>query len=122
MKIRIIYISLFAIVLSLFSSCRNEDINIYNANGNTAKNNVEIFDRFWTGMNENYAFWDVDPTDWDEVYRKYKPKFEGLDENYSDEEYVRLFTEMTANIIDHHYAIKLNVKEKPIIISPSEEQ
>jgi len=38
-----------------------------------------LFKAFWQGMNENYVFWDVEPTGyWDDVWDTYKPKFDAL--------------------------------------------
>jgi hypothetical protein len=72
-----------------------------------------IFEGFWHGMNNNYVFWDVDPTDWDAVYDTYKPKFEKLgtiDDLYQDSERVTLmrdyFAEMLKDIVDGHYGMQ----------------
>ena len=35
------------------------DENIYNW--------FRVFESLWSGMNYNYVFWDIDPTDWDAV-------------------------------------------------------
>lgn len=67
----------------------------------------EEFEAFWNGMNNNYVFWDVDPTDWDAVYTKYKPLFARLNIN-KDEDIRKAYTyyrEMTANLVDSHYTL-----------------
>ena len=60
-------------------------------------------------MNYSYAFWDIDPTDWDAVYREYKPRFKDLEfKNSEDSATVKeLFEGMTENLIDHHYLLTL---------------
>jgi len=79
-----------------------------------------IFENFWNGMNNNYAFWDVDPTDWDGVYREYKPKFADLDvlfdeaSSFDDAGDIMktargYFKEMTKDLIDGHYNLFLTV-------------
>ena len=40
---------------------------------------AEQFDILWNNINTGYVFWDVDETDWDEVYEEFMPKFEALD-------------------------------------------
>jgi carboxyl-terminal processing protease len=74
-----------------------------------------VFESYWNGMNERYVFWDWDSTNWDSIYRQYKPLFSRLDseaKSYSiswipGEDTVLLYLEaMTANLIDGHYAIQ----------------
>ena len=68
---------------------------------------VELFDSFWHEMNANYVFWDIDSTDWDEVYQEFYHKFEQLDINNEDDiRYsVSYFREITEYLIDGHAAI-----------------
>lgn len=94
----------------LLSSCREDNPAILNPQDQKELRTWgEIFDSYWNGMNYSYAFWDVDPTDWDEVYKKYKPRFEALETGNSEDSttVTELFTEITENIIDHHYAFGL---------------
>jgi hypothetical protein len=71
---------------------------------------------FWTGMNNNYVFWDIDPTDWDSVYKTFRPKFAALDTmeinsyEQSQEQLQRAkeyFIDMTKDLIDGHFGIML---------------
>lgn len=56
-------------------------------------------------MNNNYVYWDLDPTDWASVRRTYRPLFQQLD--LLSEEDVRrsvsYFRMITKDLIDGHY-------------------
>ena len=59
--------------------CRDDMPEMHNPMTNvTIYNWSQLFDAYWSGMNYNYVFWDIDPTDWDAVYREYKPRFDDL--------------------------------------------
>lgn len=111
-------IYIFALLLSLvvaLPSCR-KDAPDQTAPGEARLCNTpsQVFEVFWHGMNNSYCFWDIDPTDWDEVYDYYLPLFRELDELPTDSEeeqdkvYGRmeeLYTKMCRRLIDHHLAI-----------------
>ena len=60
-----------------FFSCKK---NIPSVISNTTPTDFsQVFDEFWNGMNTNYLYWDIDTTNWDAVYKKYKPVFAHLD-------------------------------------------
>lgn len=108
-----IFLALFVSVL-LFS-CREENPAVFNPQDeNVFKSWDDVFESYWNGMNYSYAFWEVDPTDWDAVYREYKPRFQELEFNSSEDSATVkvLFEEITANLIDHHYALILYKDEK----------
>lgn len=96
----VISIALLAIV-----SCRKDIPQLNRPEDYVAVNFDEVFEAFWTGMNNNYLFWDIETTDWDQVYRTYKPLFAKL--NLADSNDVRksytYFKEMTAGLADSHY-------------------
>ena len=97
------------ICLSLFA-CREDDPAVFNPEDELGfKSWSEVFESYWNGMNYSYAFWDIDSTDWDQVYREYKPRFEGLEfKNAEDSLKVKeLFEEIVGNLIDHHYGLTL---------------
>jgi len=106
----ILKIALGIILIITVSACRKEIPQGHSPEGNPALSFSEVFDSFWTGMNNNYVFWDIDPTDWDQVYRTYKPKFANL--KMEDSTDVKLsfkyFKEMTAGLVDGHYSIQFN--------------
>lgn len=91
----------------LLLSCRKEvpSTDFSTVNNETSFN--DLFEAYWNGMNNNYVFWSIDTTDWDRVYRQYKPVFQNLDINNPDDvrKSVSYFREMTSGLIDGHYHI-----------------
>lgn len=76
------FMSAFAIVilLALLTACRDEADDVIQPGVLTAdKSLTEQFDAIWHGTNQNYVFWEADPTDWDAVYSQYRPRFVELD-------------------------------------------
>lgn len=67
----------------------------------------QAFEEFWNDMNVNYVYWDIDTTNWDAVYRQYKPIFGGLNiEDTADlARSVGYFRQMTSGLIDGHFSI-----------------
>lgn len=110
-------ILLVLLVSTLFFSCRKENPAVFNPQDESEFTSWDdVFESFWNGMNYSYAFWDVDPTDWDAVYREYKPRFQNLEFNNSQDSTTvkELFIEMTDNLIDHHFAISLYKSDKQV--------
>jgi hypothetical protein len=74
---------------------------------------AEQFDVLWNNINTGYVFWDVDETDWDEVYEKFMPQFEALDlrvesgKSVSTQELKALYEEAMGGLIDHHMSIQV---------------
>lgn len=104
--------ALFVSVLLL--SCREENPAVFSpVDENRLASWNDVFKSFWNGMNYSYAFWDVDPTDWDAVYREYEPRFRNLqfDDSQDSITVKELFTEITENLIDHHYVLLLAKKQ-----------
>nr|WP_068889190.1 S41 family peptidase [Pedobacter panaciterrae] len=97
-------------LLLLASACRKEIPQINNPQDTISGNFSEVFDSFWSGMNNNYVFWDIDTTNWDRVYKEYKPLFAKL--NLYDSTDVRkgysYFKEMTKGLTDSHYDLSFN--------------
>ncbi|MCL7986488.1 S41 family peptidase [Sphingobacterium sp. lm-10] len=95
-------------MLLAFCSCRKDMPELERPNDYVGGNFEEIFEAYWNGMNNNYVFWDVDTTDWDQVYRRYKPLFANL--NLNDTADVRTgytyFKTMTNGLVDGHYSIQ----------------
>jgi hypothetical protein len=103
-------------VLFLLGSCRdavhlNRPEDYFDI---TTFNNEEswesVFQSYWDGMNNNYLFWDIDPTDWDGVYREYNPKFAVLDikDKADTDTAFAYFLAVTANLIDGHYSLEVS--------------
>ena len=104
---------LAAIALTL-SSCRKtpDYVPYIGENSNLAYSTyAEQFDVLWNNINTGYVFWDVDTTDWDQVYEEYMPKFEDLDArvksgtNVTTKELQTLYEEAMGGLIDHHMSI-----------------
>ena len=103
----------------LFSGCRKDFPASLNPNDQTAVTSwAYAFDSFWTGMNYNYVFWDIDPTDWDKVYTDYMPLFEELDINDPNDtkRAYELFSGLTSTLIDHHFSLTFS---DGTVISPA---
>ena len=114
MKAKYYVLIFMAILAGVLSSCRDEGPDVLNSNGRTEFEDwSDVFESYWYAMNYSYAFWSVDPTDWDDVYNRYKPKFEGLKFNNSADSVKvnELFEELTSTLVDHHYAFYLKTRE-----------
>lgn len=103
MKITLI---VFVIALSLeLTSCKKNSGPIPSAN--SPINFRDVFEQFWNQMNTNYVYWDIDTTNWDNVYRKYSSIFGTLDlKNNNDiKKSIGYFRQITDGLIGSHYAI-----------------
>src|ERR1041384_3411972 len=104
----VLHLLTIAITLGiLLPSCRKELPVLDNPGEYRSGSYKEEFDAFWNGMNNNYMFWDVDPTNWDTVYQKYAPIFAQL--KWTDTADTRkafsYFKDMTATLVDGHFSI-----------------
>lgn len=97
------------------------DENIYNW--------FRVFESLWSGMNYNYVFWDIDPTDWDAVYDEYRPRFEALkDYGFVDKDIndsaARMLGELTKDLVDGHLSITVHISETDTTyyFSPNEDR
>lgn len=112
---RKISLILITIILTLSSCRKSPDYVPYI--GETSKMSystyAEQFDILWNNINTGYVFWDVDKTDWDEVYERYMPQFEALDLRYQSgksvatKELQALYDEIMGGLIDHHMLVQL---------------
>ena len=112
---------IFLITVISIISCREELPDLKHPKDYNTDDLLSIFDSFWTGMNNNYIFWDVDSTDWDAVYTKYRPLFSKL--NIHDTSDIKTahfyFQEITAGLVEGHFLIKFNENLNLPSISPS---
>lgn len=96
---------LFTVIVCfvLFSSCQDNNMSV----NEPIPNSNKLFDDFWTKMNTNYVYWDIDTTDWNKIYYDYKPLFAKLDINQTKDltQAVEYFREITKGLIDCHYNI-----------------
>ncbi len=95
---------ILVVFLLLLNSCTRQPI-IYNSVKPTTFKNV--FENYWNEMKRNYVYWDIDITNWDDVYSKYAPVFSELNMNNSNDvrACVRYFRDITKNLVDNHYTI-----------------
>lgn len=116
-------LALVAILVTSLSGCRKEFPTTVDPRQQIITNWSDAFQGFWDGMNYNYVFWSVDPTNWDDVYAEYKPKFVGLKtgDPADDAKAIELFKELSSTLIDHHMniAIKTDGMEEAVYIEPS---
>jgi len=119
------YNCLFVCLFLLAISCRKEFPKVNDPSGNNPAGDFKgVFENFWNGMNNNYIFWDTDPTDWDEVYKHYQPLFADLDIANRDDVKTahRYFQEMTSTLIDCHFSLTFNPSFALPTINPSWER
>lgn len=60
---------------------------------------VENFDLLWTTVDEKYAFFEFKDIDWDEIYRRYRPR---VNDNVSDEQLFAIMADMLFELRDGH--------------------
>ncbi len=114
---RKISLIILAVIAFAFSSCRKEPAYTPYIGANTKlaySTCAEQFDILWNNINTGYVFWDVDQTNWDEVYEKYMPQFEALDLRVQSgdgvvatKELQALYDEIMGGLIDHHMSIQV---------------
>src|SRR5690348_5033308 len=97
----------FFILLIIFASCVKNNSTLTLNNSSTFDN---LFQSFWNNMNINYAYWDIDSTNWDNVYKQYRPIFENLDITNDNDvrKSVQYFRKMTEALVDNHYIIRFS--------------
>lgn len=112
-----INIWILATLLALLTACRDEADDVIQPGILDSQDSLtEQFDIIWSGINQNYVFWEIDPTDWDAVYTQYRPHFEELDkkDTVPTADLQKLYEEVCGTLIDHHMNIRLrNLKPAP---------
>lgn len=112
-----------AIFATSLSGCRKDIPTTIDPRQQIITNWSDAFQGFWDGMNYNYVFWSVDPTNWDDIYAKYKPQFAGLELNSPTDnaKAIELFKELSSTLIDHHMdiTIKSEYMKEAVTIDPS---
>jgi hypothetical protein len=89
------------------TGCRKTISSQPEATSYPGDNYPDIFQSFWNGMNTNYVFWGIDTTNWDNMYKVYKPLFDNLTIFDSPHEALaeQYFSQMTQGLIDSHYTL-----------------
>jgi len=67
---KIKYLVISCSLFIFLASCK-KDFPQQNEINSTPLTFSQVFDSFWNSMNKNYLYWDVDTTNWDEVYKNY---------------------------------------------------
>lgn len=88
-----------------------------------------VFEGYWTGMNNNYVFWNLDsPSDeWDVIYNQNIGKFEKLGKvDYTDaattKEAIMLLFDVAKNLSDSHYALVVPTDKAQAVFLPRDYQ
>ncbi len=104
MNLSVIKFCITVCIIIVFTSCQKDTRDIALKTPSTFS---EIFNQFWSKMNANYVYWDIDTTNWDAIRSKYSPLFSQLNlENEEDKKMsVNYFREMTKTVYDNHYLI-----------------
>ncbi len=95
------------IIMVFVSSCHKE-ITTTNQTGATATGNFsQVFQDFWTNMNNNYVFWSIDTTNWDNMYNIYAPRFAKLNlyDSADNNTAIGYFKQMVDGLSDSHYTL-----------------
>src|ERR1700744_1266249 len=102
--------SIALLLLIMMAACKKEISNPIN--NQPATTFSQVFDDFWNKMNVNYLYWNIDTTQWNAMYSRYKPVFDKLQLNEPADmvRSVGYFREMTEGLIDHHYSISFTTQ------------
>jgi len=102
----LLFTSILAAML-MVASC-HKDIETTDQSGKTPTGNFsQVFEDFWTQMNNNYVFWSIDTTNWDNMHTRYAPKFTSLN-LYDSADNVKAygyFKDMVDGLTDSHYTL-----------------
>ena len=112
-------IRLFFLLSIVLASCKKEVAKT--AVSTIPQTFDEIFVDFWGKMNYQYVYWNIDDTDWNLIYKHYRPIFQKL--NNTDEDKIKAmsyFEEITSTLKDGHFSLLFH--EGPlsgVVINPS---
>jgi hypothetical protein len=104
---RTAFIGLVILITVTFPTCTKSVSTVNQYNDSTITSFSQVFEKFWKGINTNYVYWDIDTTNWDALYIKYKPLFEQLDINNKTDiqRSITYFRQMTHTLVDGHFQI-----------------
>ncbi len=121
MKKKYFLLPVILLIALFFSSCRKNFSNVEAPESYIGGSFNEVFDAFWNGMNNNYVFWDIDTTNWDNMYKIYKPIFANLDITKTSDiqKSVQYFRAMTDGLIDSHYNLTFTSPISDSFVSPA---
>ncbi|WP_431164953.1 S41 family peptidase [Tenacibaculum halocynthiae] len=119
---KITYILQIFIVLISFStlqSCREDSLEIAELNRTAVNSYSDLFNAFWDTMNNDYNYFNEQEENWDDIYRKYSPKFKAfstfnkanVDPILAEKEAnlaFKYFAEIITNkILDQHFGLSV---------------
>lgn len=122
--------AIMALFAFTFSSCHKDSI-LPDPTNMDYETFTDQFKTIWNGINTGYAFWDLDPLDWDAVYEQYLPVFQSFDEqnSISNRELENAYKGMCGKLMDHHFYMKVrNLKPteedflKYITVNPGKDE
>ncbi len=100
-------------IMLIATSCREHGVELMNPTTIVYDLPSEQFEAIWHGINNGYAFWDIESTNWDSLYMVYHPRFEALDtlvkndESISTQTLREYYTDICGRFIDHHMRITI---------------
>lgn len=103
----------FSVIMLIAASCRKHSAEVMDPVKIKYNYPSEQFEAIWHGINNGYAFWDIDPTNWDSLYTVYHPRFEELDElvdnggSVPTKTLLEYYTDICDEFIDHHMRITI---------------
>lgn len=111
------YLLLLLIIVLLISCNNSSPINPKDYLSSDVATWEELFKAYWSGLSDNYIFWDLDDQngEWDNIYYEYLPKFRSLGNiDYTDmKEGVFLLYDMSTILSDGHFYRKTAVELPP---------
>ncbi|REH54609.1 peptidase S41-like protein [Tenacibaculum gallaicum] len=116
-------LQIFIVVLSLHTlqSCREDSLEVAELDRTEVASYTDLFNTFWDTMNNDYNYFNEQEENWDNVYKKYSPKFKKLttfnkaDANPIDAEKeanlaFKYFAEIiTGKVLDQHFGLNVRV-------------
>lgn len=110
MKKTIITLLVVLLLAFTFTSCTNDiedPLQVFKG-----ESWAEIFEEYWTIMDEEYVHFRYETTDWDAIYEEYAPRFKDLDYSNADDCFKAFgyFNRILLNFSDYHYRLIIETK------------
>lgn len=112
---------ILVVVVQILFACSKKDSIKLTSQINYTKFS-DVFNDFWLKMNQNYVYWNIDTTDWDNAYQKYQPLFSRLNLNDPNDVKISIsyFKNMTKGLVDSHFNISFSKPEiKDSLVFPA---
>ncbi|XRE43883.1 hypothetical protein ACIVBQ_002087 [Tenacibaculum discolor] len=116
-------LQIFIVVLSLqtLQSCREDALEVAELDRTDVASYSDLFNAFWDTMNNDYNYFNEQEESWDNVYKKYSPKFKKLTTfNKADVSPIeaekeanlafKYFAEIiTGKVLDQHFGLSVTI-------------